>query len=375
MGNASRRRRNQAVRSTPGSHTDQTMSALRSLRDTLQAEEDSAKRHQRGSSKSARKRAAKRGESLVTGNTGPIEVPIGGTRPGELPKFNTGSIQVMPASGKISKPKGMRLQVMSDYIPGTPGDWTDPGRTMTSAGSRAVLKPHWSSGIADRQPMPSENAKVQQRTHAEQVAYDADRVQGYTAYQTGAQRDMDDAARGVFRDGLGRVIRTTDMADCEVERVMVRRSVVSYGQATTEVEVEEFRVMSGRTPVEHARAMGLPGVRRLRDVTNEEDWEKSQDKAQRKADKAELRAEKKAVREQAKAEAKARRAERPQLKSDEEHEAALAQRRELRALARKILADRGITKPTNQQVKGLLEFFEMNQQKARMIQGRLAKAA
>lgn len=375
MGNASRRRRNQAVRSTPGSHTDQTMQALRNLRDTLQAEETSAqpqRPHQKGVSKSARKRAAQR---AIQGNTGPIEVPVGGTRPGELPKFNTGSIQVMPASGKISRPKGMRLQVMSDYIPGNPGDWTDHTRRSSAAASRAILKPHWSSDMPDRDSLARERAKVVTRSYREQAEYDSNGTNIHLHAQTGAQRDRDDAARGVMRDGLGRVIRTTDMPDCEVELVKVRRKVVRFGQETTEVEVEEFRVRSGRTPLQHAQAMGLPGTRRLRDVVTEEKWEKQQDKAQRKADKADLRAEKANLRQQAKAEAKARKAERPQVISDEAQQVNLEERRKLRALAREILAHRGIMKPTNQQVKGMLEFFEMNQQKARMIQGRLAKAA
>lgn len=379
MGNASRRRRNQAVRSTPGSHTDQTMSKLASLREELvaeaQARHEKALAYRAGMSKSARKRAARRASQPLTGNTGPIEVPVGGTRPGELPKFNTGSIQVMPASGKISRPKGMRLQVMSDYIPGNPGDWTDHTRRSSAAASRAILKPHWSSDMPDRDSLARERAKVVTRSYREQCEYDSNGTNIHLHAQTGAQRDRDDAARGVMRDGLGRVIRTTDMPDCEVELVKVRRKVVRFGQETTEVEVEEFRVRSGRTPLQHAQAMGLPGTRRLRDVVTEEKWEKQQDKAQRKADKADLRAEKANLRQQAKAEAKARKAERPQVISDEAREDALARRRELRTLARNILAHRGITKPTNQQIKGMLEFFEMNQQKARMIQGRLAKAA
>lgn len=356
------RRRGQAVRSTPGSKTDQTMQDLAALRATLvmeaNARQEKAVAHRAGMSKSARKRAAKRAAQPVTGNMGAARVEVGSTAPGECPKLNTGSIQVMPPKGKVSRPKGYRLKVMSDYIPGNPGDWTDPSRTSTSAASRAVLKPHWSSSMPDRNAMPSEQAKVQARTHVEQVAYDADRQQGYEAFQTGAQRDMDDAARGVFRDGLGRVIRTSSMEDCEVERVTVTRHYQARG-ARVPIEVEEFRRVSGRTAREHATQQGLPGIRRLRNVVTEEKWEKLQDKAQRRADKADLRAEKKAVREQAKAE----RAARVEANS-EAREANRAAGKQLRDLARQILAHRGIDKPTPLQLRSMLEFFELNMQRA-----------
>jgi hypothetical protein len=375
------RRRAQAVRSTPGSKTDPTMSKLAALRVELVAEADDRKAkalaHRAGSSKSARKRAAQRGASLITGNTSPIEVAIGATRPGDVPKFNTGSVQVMPPKGKVSRPKGYRLTPFRDYIPGNPGDWTDARSRDTSAASRAVLKPHWSSDMPDRNAMASETAKTVTRSHGEQVAYDADRSQGYLAYQTGAQRDVDDAARGVFRDGLGRVMRTTDMADCEVTRVLVRREVVAHGQATVSVEVEEFRRLDGMTPVEYARANGLPGIRRLAQVVSAEKYEKQQDATQRKADKADLRADKREQRELSKAARAGERAARKVVESapDPAREDALAERRRLRTLAREILAHRGITKPTAKQVSGMLEFFETNMQRAKYTQGNLAVAA
>lgn len=350
------------MRSAPGSKTDQTMSRLAALRVELVAEAEARKQkahaHRAGASKSAAKRAAKRARQSIEGNTSPIEVPIGSTRPGEVPKFATGSIQVMPPSGKVSRPKGYRLKAWSDFIPGSPGDWTDPERTNSFAGSRAVLKPHWSSNMADRQPLPSEQAKVAQRSFREQREYDADRVQGFTQFQTGAQRDHDDVARGVFRDGLGRVMRTSDMEDCEVERVMVTRQVKS-ARGSVSVEVEEFRRLSGRTAREHATQHGLPTVRPLSRVVNEEDFEKKADRADRRADKADMRADKKAARTEVQAQRKARSEENSEAR---EHNRAASKK--LRDLARQILAARGIDKPTPVQIRGMLEFFETNMQRA-----------
>lgn len=350
-----------AVRSAPGSKTDPTMAQLRELRDRLVAEQSiqSARPGQskpsQGKSKSARKRAAKR--DLRAGSD---HVEIGATRPGECPKFNTGSIQALPSSGKISRGSGMRLKVMQDYVPGRPGDWTDPKRRNMPAASPAVLKPHWSRNIPERDGMDFERANRLVRSTQELASMHADGVSGALEIQTGAVRHESDVATGVFRDSVGRVVRTLDMPDVECKTVRKAVTIVERGRPVQR-ETEYYTPVDGAalTPRELAVAAGVPGTRTLTDMINERASERAAVTAANRDEREARRAERKA--EQSRI--KQVRAEARQEES-EAREQNRAASKKLRDLAREILAKQGVERPTPLDIRRMLEFFEVNMQRA-----------
>lgn len=361
----SARARAQAVRSTPGSRTDQTMDKLADLRNTLVAEDQSRKPHTKGSSKSARKRAARKA-SLTFDQMSDLLYAPGATKPGSRPTLNAGSIQASPPKARHTRPKGIKLQPFTDHIPGSPGDWTRSGGAQHGpAAGPAVLKYHWSSPGVDRDSMAFERAKTVTRPYHEARQVKANSVAGALDFQTGASRHEDDAATGVFRDEVGRVIRDTSMPDCDIRQVRRTVQVKNERGMLVQHEVEYITRDSVLTPREHATRAMLPGVRTKAAMRAEEQQSRANEKADVRKIRAEAREEKQAERDRLKAERQARKADAPER--TEAQRATLDARRDMRNLAYKILADRGIVKPTAKQVRAVVEFFEGNMQRAQYM--------
>lgn len=365
-----------ALRSAPGSKTDRTMQQLAALKRELER----AQAHQPGKSKSARKRQAKKNKSAVSG----VHVEIGSTGPGERPKMNTGSLQAVPPSGRVTRPKGYRLKAFSDYIPGMPGDWTDPKARNTSAASPAVLRHHWASGGVDRQSMAFERANTIQRDSSELARMHADSVSGAAEFQTYAVRHEDDAATGVMRDGLGRVIRTLDMPDVECKTVIDAVTIIERGRPV--IRFNEYYVPvegAAPTPREIAARAGVPNVRTLADMRTESYAQRAADKQARADERAAKRAAREATREMNRANRAALREEASAAR--EENSKA---NKQLRELAQDILAKQGTIRPTGSsaearkgqreyaiKLRNMLEFFATNMQRAEYVRGNMGVAA
>lgn len=336
-----------AVRSAPGSKTDRTMSKLAALKAELeQALVKPTKQHKRGKSKSARKRAA----------AAATKVDSGATKPGSRPTLNTGGIQVSPPQVRVTRPKGMRLQPFSDFIPRTPADY-------------ATLDPHWSSGSPKRDSMAYERAGKLVRSTREIKGMRADGTSGAEDFQTYGNRHEDDVATGVFRDGLGRVIRTTTMDDCEVMHVSKTVTVKNSRGIVVEQQVDYLTRVSGMTPREHATSKNILGVRTSGSMRKEAaEQKRAAHKAGVEERKAE-RAEKRDMRDQAKASRALERAE-----NSEARKANMESNKKMRDLARDILAKQGIDKPSAIQIRGMLEFFATNMQRAEYIAAKVAQS-
>ncbi|MFD8340595.1 hypothetical protein ACFV42_49670, partial [Streptomyces solisilvae] len=150
----------------------------------------------------------------------------------------TGSIQAAPAQVRYTRPKGIKLQPFSDVIPSTPRDYAtvradhvtqdtmvwaridaDTRKKCTASeekclanhGDKCIIGRVWENTIPDRQAMDFERIKMATRPSHESTMMATDRPSGAEKFHTYAQRHEDDSQAGLYRDGLGRIMRTADM--------------------------------------------------------------------------------------------------------------------------------------------------------------------
>lgn len=239
---------------------------------------------------------------------------LGAYAGGKPPVFASGSVSPVPRQPTVTQRKGISLKVFTDIIPGSPGDWTDGRSRDTVAASPAVLKPHWSSSMVHRQAFDSERGAVRPSYEARPMA--ADRVSGGVEFMTYAERHESDAKAGLYRDGMGRVMRTVDMDD-------------------------------SMTTGDYAKMHGVPVVRTRDDQRNEAAGIRNAERAA----KASEREARRIQREQEKADRIQRRLDRAAGKSD----AATVTRREMDEAARAVLKSHGVTNPTKIQMQAARE--------------------
>lgn len=355
------------MRSAPGSKTDPTMAKLAAFRDKLAADEAvrPAKPKPTLTPQDMRRLARLRREHLVNNPN----VEQGATRPGERPKINSGSIQAAPTKKRPSRSSGVTQKVMRDFVPARPDDWTSRSRmSATAPAGSGVTRPHWSLFIANRDPLSNERAGKDVHTSAEQRQMSANRPSGVLRSQTHAERHDDDRQAGVYRDELGRVMRTEDMPDCEVRLVTETVMVKNRFGIPVPQEHSDLRRVSGVTPREHATGRGLPGVRTKSDMRDERIDVRNAEKKIRKMMREEERERKAAAKAAAKA---ARAAEREQESA--ERQAKAAERDKLRSMAKAVLMARGVAQPTRQQISLQLDVFEADRQRMEYTQGHVTR--
>lgn len=163
---------------------------------------------------------------------------LAGYAGGEKPALNTGSIQGAPGNVRVTRPRGIKLQPFSDYVPPVPADYAtiradhvtqdkqfwgrrnvETGKPClierdacrTEHGDQCELVRMWSGTVPDRKMMDFERAKLDVRPAHETRMMAVDRASGAETFHTYAARHDDDKTAGLYRDGLGRIMRTTDM--------------------------------------------------------------------------------------------------------------------------------------------------------------------
>lgn len=310
--------------------------------------------------------------------------------------MNSGSVQGSPARIRVgggnqslgiaspdpSSRQGIKLQPFRDYVPSTPSDygagkvdhltqrqvWLRDPETGEITGRVFEAYPH------EREKLDTERARV--RDQHEAAAQAADRPSGVAGILTGSggdegARHEDDEAANLYRDGLGRIVRTLDM-DENSDRWITGRTAASGDwhnadpvSLTTEVDEVTSRVrimeVNGRTgerrrmgrvvaravdstmsTTDYATLHGVPVQRNATQRADASGKAKAEARAQREAD----RDAKRAARE---ADRLARQADKParQAKSG----AGGMSRGEVDEAARLMLAKMGVTSPSREHLR------------------------
>lgn len=291
---------------------------------------------------------------------------LAGYAGGKAPVLNTGSIQASPrkvtvgGGNKIqgiespTRQGGIKLQPFTDVIPSVPADYAtiradhltqdkqvwarvdrDTRKKCTAPedkceqnhGDKCIMGRVWQGTVPDRKMMDFERAKLAVRPSHEAATMAADRPSGAENFHTYAQRHDDDKRAGLYRDGLGRIMRTTDMDDptdggqvmthdwresdpvhltCEVDEETRRVRIMVVNERTGERQprgkVVMFRTEGVMTTTDYAQMYGVPVQRNT--------TQKRHAAAKERALKAEARAAKKAQKDQERAARAQHRAER-----------------------------------------------------------------
>lgn len=342
---------------------------------------------------------------IKTGDTsGPIMPGLGSYAGGEAPVFTTGGVSPVPHTPTVTQRKGINLKPFADHIPGTPGTWTsdnDWDSSATGAGSALVKTDHvrhdkmvwarvnlesnrrctaseekcaknhgskcgpgrvWENVTPHRELLDIERAKLDVREAHESAMMATDRPSGAEKFKTHAERHEGDAKAGLYRDGLGRIMRTVDMDGWNGEngdRFTLGRTMLGGGVGWDSpsltcdladdgrVIILEVNTVTGET-----RPRGQSVIGRVDSTMSTTDYaqlhsvpirrnamQRAQEAAKAKALRAEARDAKRAAKEQ----------DRIQRKLDRatgQGGASHVSRAEMDEAARAVLAARGVTEPT-----------------------------
>jgi hypothetical protein len=300
--------------------------------------------------------------------------------------INTGSIQGAPAKARVTRPKGIKLQPFSDVIPSVPMDYAtvkadhltqdrqvwimvdvESGKPCMMArdecrvehGDKCELSRVWTGSMPDRKMLDAERAKLDARPAHESAIMAVDRPSGAETFATYAARHADDTKAGLFRDGLGRIMRTEDMEEysdkivdltggsaegwaspsltCDIAddgRVIILEVNSITGETRRRGQHMVSPVDSTMSTMDYAHMHGVPIQRNT--------TQRAHAAAKIKSANADAREAKKAHRE----------ADRVQRKLDRTsgRGATVADRRERDERARAMLAELGVTNPTKFQM-------------------------
>lgn len=291
---------------------------------------------------------------VVQATSSDVMPGLGAYAGGKAPVLNTGSIQASPRQPSVTPRRGIKLQPFSDVIPSVPADYatvkanhltqdkqvwaridretrkkcTAPeDKCEQNHGDKCIMGRVWQGTVPDRKMMDFERVKLAVRPSHESAMMAADRPSGAENFKTHAERHDDDKRAGLYRDGLGRIMRTVDMDDptdgapvmmhdwresdpvhltCEVDEVTRRVRIMVVNERTGERQprgkVVMFRTEGVMTTTDYAQMHGVPIQRNT--------TQKRHAAAKEKALKAEARAAKKAQKDQERAARAAHRAER-----------------------------------------------------------------
>lgn len=267
----------------------------------------------------------------------PIMVGLGSYAGGKRPELSTGSIQYTPPKPTVTQRKGIKLQPFTDYVPPVPQDYA------TTRPSHLDVKPIYDQKTGarqDRAPRPhremldSEMAKRDVRPSHEVAMMGVDRTSGSDSFKSYAARHEADARAGLYRDGLGRVIRTTDMEDAEASVISRTAWLPNKNGVLSPHQVTEYRVTGGMTTSDYATMHSVP----IRRDAHTREMAARANQAQKQA----VRDQKQAVRDQREQDRLQRRADRMAGKAGASH----TSRADLDTAARAYLAGMGIKDPT-----------------------------
>lgn len=262
--------------------------------------------------------------------------------------MNSGSIQGGPRKVQVgggnksqgiespdpSSRRGIKLQPFTDMIPSVPSDyatlksdhlrqrqiWTEPNK---KTGERKRI---WEVFPHDRERLDSEKADVREHHEAARIA--VDRPSGAAEAATYNERHEDDKTAGLFRDNLGRIMRTVDMEEfgdkvvdlsrddssgwddcsltCEIDEVTSRVRLIEVNSRTGERRLRGHRAIhavdSTMTTTDYARMHDVPIQRNQ--------TQRADAKLKQNALKAEVREAKRARRQQEQADRIQRRLDR-----------------------------------------------------------------
>lgn len=305
--------------------------------------------------------------------------------------ITTGSIQGAPAKPRVTRPRGIKLQPFSDVMPSVPMDYAtvkadhltqdrqvwimvgaDSGKPCPMTrdecraehGDECKLSRVWTGSMPDRKMLDSERAKLDVRPAHESAIMAVDRASGAETFASYAARHVDDKTAGIFRDGLGRIMRTEDMEECSDKivdltgdgesgwdapsltcdladdgRVIILEVNSITGETRKRGQHMVSPVDSTMTTMDYAHMHGVPIQRNT--------TQRAHAAAKIKAANGVAREEKKAKRE----------ADRIQRKLDRSsgRGATVADRRERDERARAMLAELGVTSPTKFQMNAARE--------------------
>lgn len=329
---------------------------------------------------------------------GPIMPGLGSYAGGKAPVFASGGVSPVPRQPTVTQRKGINLKPFADHIPGTPGTWTsanDWDSSATGAGAALVKTDHvrhdkmvwarvnlesnrrctapedkcaknhgskcgpgrvWENVTPHRELLDTERAKLGVREAHESAMMATDRPSGAEKFHTYAQRHEGDAKAGLYRDGLGRIMRTMDMDDSTDGGVRVdhdwRESDPTSLSCDLDPETSRVRIMvvNGRTGERQPRGKvivcGTEGVMTTTDYAQlhgvpiqRNAAQRAHEAAKAKALRAEARDAKRAAKEQDRIQ---RRLDRAAGRGGASH----VSRAEMDEAARAVLAARGVTEPT-----------------------------
>lgn len=190
---------------------------------------------------------------------------IGGAMGGNAPSLHTGSIQSTPSKPTVTQRKGIRLQPFTDYVPRVPSDYaTVPPSHMNE---KILYNQETGARIPQSTPprrdrLAIEIARTATRPVHESKIMHTDGTSGGESMVTYDQRHESDTKAGLYRDGMGRVMRTTDMADADATVVPCAFEMIDErtGLPTT-YRYENYLVTGGMTTTDYASMHNVP-VRR-----------------------------------------------------------------------------------------------------------------
>lgn len=300
---------------------------------------------------------------------------LGSYAGGKKPQLVTGSVSGTPRKPTVTQRKGIHLKPFSDFVPGRPGDWTTAqGRDVSTRGG-AILKPsHLNVKVTydedgnrtdqapdpDREVLAFERNRLAERPSHEVALMATDRPSGMTSAKTYDERHEDDSKAGLYRDGLGRIMRTTDMEEVaepildltgkssdQPKQLSCRIDPLTQRVIVFEVDSEERLTGTVMSTTDYAQMHGVP--------TQRNSVQKRHAKAKEKAAREAERVAKREAREQDRAQ---RKLDRSSGKSGAGH----VSRREMDEAARAVLRSHGVTSPTKQQMKAARDVIAHQQQ-------------
>lgn len=328
---------------------------------------------------------------------------LAGYAGGEAPVFATGSLSPVPRNPTVTQRKGINLKPFADIIPSVPIDYATVksdhvrhdkmvwGRVNVETGAECkagnCVDKHgdkcrpgrvWERTMPDRQAMDFERVKLDVRESHESAIMATDRSSGAEKFKTHAERHDEDRKAGLYRDGLGRIMRTEDMeefADKIVDMVATEDtddySLTCELDDDNRVHIVEVNMRTGERrrrgaqfvkPVDSTMTTGdyakMHGVPIQRNATQRAHAARKVREA-----KAETRDAKRAQREQDRVQ---RSLDRAAGKSGANH----TSRREMDEAARAVLAARGVTNPTKVMMQAARDMIAHQKQIAEYTGGK-----
>ncbi|MEU4066651.1 hypothetical protein AB0F25_30435 [Streptomyces wedmorensis] len=325
---------------------------------------------------------------------------LAGYAGGKPPVFATGSLSPVPRQPTVTQRKGINLKPFTDVIPSVPTDYAtvksdhvrhdkmvwgrvnvETGRECRSEacevthGDKCTVGRVWERTMPDRQAMDFERAKLDVRESVESTRMAVDRPSGAEKFHTYAARHEDDKAAGLYRDGLGRIMRTEDMeeyADRIVDMVAKvdddmyslsceldddnRVHIVEVNMRTGERRRRGVEIIKGvdstMTTTDYARMHGVPIQRNT--------TQRAHAASKIRAAKSEARDAKRAAKEQDRLN---RKLDRATGVSNAGH----VSRREMDDAARAVLATHGVTNPTRAQMRAARDVIAHQKQIAAYV--------